>query len=57
MDSLTEKMVQLLVSHRVRLELRMSESLKGIGGKNTEIQSLQFHPAFTVALFPFNASV
>lgn len=56
MDSLTEKIVQLLVSHGAFRALEVCES-EGDWRENTEIQSFQFYPPFTVALFPFSASV
>lgn len=42
MDSLTEKIVQLLVSHRVRLELWRSVCLRGIGGKILKFNHFSF---------------
>ena len=56
MDSLTEKIVQLLVSHSAFRVLEVCES-EGDWRENTEIQSFQFYSPFTVALFPFSASV
>lgn len=56
MDSLTEKIVQLLVSHSAFRAPEVCES-EGDWRENTKIQSFQFYPPFTVALFPFSASV
>lgn len=56
MDSLTEKIDQLLVWNRPLRALEVCES-EGNWRENTKIQSFQFYPPFTVALFPFSASV
>lgn len=56
MDSLTEKIVQLLVSRSAFRALEVGE-LEQDGRENTEIQSFQFYSPFTVALFPFGTSL
>ncbi len=54
MDSLTEKIVQLLVSHSAFRAPEVGKSEQD-GRENVAIQSFQFYSPLTVALFPFDA--